>query len=270
MTLSIHQYGRNFFPGTGALHDNGKEGGDGFAVNVPLPAHVGDGLYVTLFRMALTEVVRGFAPEVIVMQCGADTVYGDLLGALDLSSHAYATCIRTVLALGLPTAMLGGGGYNVFNTARCWAIATAVAVGRASTLPYFLPSADPYYNFYRCESPLSAPLMHVVSDCQPLGDWVAITTRICSHLAQQMNKVRTIRCSFPRTVIDTRNPPATATGDAGLEGCSATNVHQELCPSSQLLSNSGHEPPAAPSRTVVGDGCSAPTSAVSRKRLRDD
>jgi hypothetical protein len=39
LTLSMHKWGRGFFPGSGALHDVGVGAGRGFSLNLPLKAH---------------------------------------------------------------------------------------------------------------------------------------------------------------------------------------------------------------------------------------
>jgi acetoin utilization deacetylase AcuC-like enzyme len=173
MTYSLHQFGQGYFPGTGDVTDAGHGPGEGFAVNVPLPAGTGDGDYTMLFHSALRAVVSAFDPEAVVLQCGADTLFGDPVGGLRVSTHGWAECADAVVnGLGLPTLMLGGGGYNVPNTARAWAILTAVATQRYAQLPHELPPADPYfYPHYCCTDPLRAaespdalihaPLMHV-------------------------------------------------------------------------------------------------------------
>jgi hypothetical protein len=109
-----------------------------------------------------------------VLQRGADTIFGDPIGQLRTSTYAFADCARYVLgAVAVPTVMLGGGEYNVTNTARTWAILTAVATGRYETLPLYVPQSDPYFfPHYCCSDPVTAaedpscpvrlPLLHVV------------------------------------------------------------------------------------------------------------
>jgi histone deacetylase 1/2 len=144
VTLSLHQFGGGFFPGTGDVTDAGFGPGEGFSVNLPVPFGTRDDEYKLLFGAALRSVVAAYDPEAVVLQCGADTIYGDPVGGLHISTRAFADCARMALDLRLPTVMLGGGGYNVTNTARAWAILTAVAVGRYDTLPVHIPSNEPY------------------------------------------------------------------------------------------------------------------------------
>jgi hypothetical protein len=49
-------------------------------------------------------------------------------------------------SFGVPTLVLGGGGYTIRNVARCWANETAVVLGE--TLPDYIPPND-YIEFYR-------------------------------------------------------------------------------------------------------------------------
>uniref|UniRef100_J3N6N8 Histone deacetylase n=1 Tax=Oryza brachyantha TaxID=4533 RepID=J3N6N8_ORYBR len=85
MTLSFHRYGiRNgqaFFPGTGAVGD-----GDSYRVNVPLDYGVRDEGYHAMFKPIVTKAMEVFRPEAIVLQCGADSLSGDRLGGMELST----------------------------------------------------------------------------------------------------------------------------------------------------------------------------------------
>jgi len=56
-------------------------------------------------------VCERFEPEAIVCQCGADGLAYDEMDSFNLSSDAYVHCVESVLALNLPTLLLGGGEY---------------------------------------------------------------------------------------------------------------------------------------------------------------
>ena len=218
-TYSIHQFGAGFFPGTGSLAECGHGPGAGFSLNIPLPARVGDSVYSLFFRSGLFEVVRAFDPQAVVMQCGADTIAGDLIGKLNVSTHAHAQCVSDVLSLKLPTVLLGGGGYNVLHTAKCWAIHTAVAVGLYEQLPHYIPRSDRFYREYRAESVTRPPTVHVFagppiasstsslmrraassSSSTAIGNEVqaaALFAAFLPHLASQMAAVR-VACGAVR------------------------------------------------------------------------
>lgn len=206
MTMSIHQFGNGFFPGTGdfATHETA----DSFAINVPLPTRTGDAAYLLSFRTALSSVVQCFDPEAVVVQCGADTIAGDLIGRLCVTTLAHTQCVADVLALQRPTVLVGGGGYHVFHTARCWAIHTATALGRTATqLPLYIPRSDPYYADHRRECTPRRPTLHVcldpdVDDPLPLSDSLAYWRQLCRSLVWQMRTARQVRHGFTRTVQD--------------------------------------------------------------------
>ncbi|CCW65975.1 unnamed protein product [Phytomonas sp. Hart1] len=204
LTLSLHQFGDGFFPGSGAY--GGAETARSFAVNVPLPPLTGDAAYLQSFRTALTASVGCFDPEAVVVQCGADTITGDLIGRLCISTLAHTQCVADLLSLDLPTVLLGGGGYHVFHTAQCWAIHTATAVGRtAAQIPYYIPRGDPYYLEYRKECAPLRPTLQVYLDVdvdQPLGldESLHYWRELCRSLQMQMRAARQIRQGFTKTI----------------------------------------------------------------------
>lgn len=55
MTVSFHKYG-DFFPGTGALDDIGREGGKYYTVNVPLQEGMDDDSYRFVYEPIMTKV----------------------------------------------------------------------------------------------------------------------------------------------------------------------------------------------------------------------
>lgn len=69
-----------------------------------------------------------YRPTVVVLQCGADSLGGDRLGCFNLSIKGHGDCIRMIRDSGLPTIILGGGGYTVRNVARCWTYETSLVV----------------------------------------------------------------------------------------------------------------------------------------------
>jgi len=144
MTFSLHKYG-DFFPGTGHLRDVGAREGCGYSVNAPLEGGMTDDAYRALFRPVLDGIVETYRPGAIVLQCGADSLAGDRLGCFNLSLKGHADCVRHVRSLGLPTLVLGGGGYTIRNVARCWAYETGVLLERelSNEIPY-----NDYFEYY--------------------------------------------------------------------------------------------------------------------------
>jgi acetoin utilization protein AcuC len=146
LTISLHQYGWPFFPGTGSVQETGEGPGRGTKVNVPLPPSTGDDDWLFAFREVVPPLVRGFAPEVLVTQLGCDTHYTDPLAELDLTTGAYRETARALHDLAHEAAggrwvATGGGGYQwAAVVPRAWTIYFAEMAG--TELPDRLP--DPW------------------------------------------------------------------------------------------------------------------------------
>jgi acetoin utilization deacetylase AcuC-like enzyme len=145
MTVSFHKYTGDFFPGTGKLDDNGAGLGKYFCINVPLQDGIDDDMYLTVFKTVIGDTITHFQPTSIVLQCGADSLGLDRLGAFNLSIAAHGECVNYVRTFGVPLLVVGGGGYTVKNVSRCWAYETAVLVG--ADIPDTLPATvyDAYF-----------------------------------------------------------------------------------------------------------------------------
>lgn len=114
MTISFHEEGR--WPGTGRLDD--RAGGN--ARNLPVPAGMNDSELGHLMEAAILPLARGFAPDAVVLTCGADTLAGDPLSHLELSNAAYWDAVMALVALTPRAVVLGGGGYNPWTAGRFW------------------------------------------------------------------------------------------------------------------------------------------------------
>ena len=144
MTVSFHKYGE-YFPGTGSHTDVGHSEGKGYALNFPLHDGMDDESFVGIFTPVIGGVMEHFAPEAIVLQCGADSLSADRLGCFNLSLKGHADCVDFVKQQGVPVLVLGGGGYTMRNVARCWTNETAVLLGAEvqDELPY-----NNYFEYY--------------------------------------------------------------------------------------------------------------------------
>ncbi|MCL5283640.1 MAG: acetoin utilization protein AcuC [Armatimonadetes bacterium] len=137
LTLSIHESGRHLFPGTGWVAEMGKEAGKGFAVNLPVAPYTDDESWNYVFQEAALPILRAFQPEAICLQMGADAHYTDPLAHVCLTVQGWLKPIEAVAAMGVPVLALGGGGYNLDNVPRMWALASAVVFSKP--LPKELP-----------------------------------------------------------------------------------------------------------------------------------
>jgi acetoin utilization protein AcuC len=120
----LHEDGRFLYPGTGSRSETGRGAAVGTKLNVPLPPGADD----TVFHEAWQEVeayLDAAKPELVLLQCGADSLAGDPITHLRLTAEAHAHAARRLCVLadryanGRVLAM-GGGGYNRANLARAW------------------------------------------------------------------------------------------------------------------------------------------------------
>lgn len=143
LTVSIHESGRYLFPGTGFTYETGNGRGRGTAVNMPLEPFTDDDSFIETFESVVPPAVERFAPDVIVLQAGADMHHRDPLANLSLTlagmRHAYARTVELAEShAGGRLVFTGGGGYDPYHTVpRAWAAAWAALSGRG--LPRELP-----------------------------------------------------------------------------------------------------------------------------------
>ena len=129
MTVSLHESGKTLFPGTGSEGDIGAGPGKGFTVNVPLPAGTRDDLYRDAFEKTALPLMGAYEPDIVVVEIGMDGLSGDPLAHLQLTNNVHADILESLLAFGRPILATGGGGYDVDNTVRGWALAWSVLSG---------------------------------------------------------------------------------------------------------------------------------------------
>jgi len=130
-TLSLHEDGR--WPMTGPSSAGGPgsvaDRGGGRARNLPVPRGFNDCELAYLMEAAVLPLVTDFAPDALVMQCGADALDDDPLSRLSLSNGALWRAVAAVRGLAPRLLVLGGGGYNPWSVARCWTGVWAVLNG---------------------------------------------------------------------------------------------------------------------------------------------
>lgn len=91
--VSMHQW--PFYPGTGAAADRGPHG---TVWNVPMPGGRAPAEYVGAFERAVAEAVDGFAPDLILLSAGFDSLAGDPIGGFTLELDDVARLTRVMLA----------------------------------------------------------------------------------------------------------------------------------------------------------------------------
>ncbi len=131
LTVSVHEAGR--WPRTGTAAD--RAGGQ--ARNLPVPAGLNDTEMDVLLHDAILPLIIAHRPQAIFLQCGADALEEDPLSRLSLSNNAHWAVVNAMRPLAPRLIVTGGGGYNPWSVARCWAGVWAVLGGL--TVPDVLP-----------------------------------------------------------------------------------------------------------------------------------
>lgn len=140
--------------------DTGIKAGKNYAVNVPLRDGINDVSFQNIFEpviivsspsaeprtgfrltnclQVIQHIMDWYQPSAVVLQCGADSLAGDKLGCFNLSMDGHGNCAKFIKKFGLPTVLLGGGGYTTKNVSRAWTNETAIMCGRTldENLPY--------------------------------------------------------------------------------------------------------------------------------------
>ncbi len=144
--ISLHEDPTSF-PGTGFINETGKDEGQGFNVNVPLPFHASDKPYLSAMNEIVTPIAQEYKPQFILVSAGFDTHYSDPVGNLSLSStaiqqiHQNIARLATQLCQGKLVSVLEGG-YNRRFIGKLAASAIAT-IGR---IPYTAPDKVPPTN----------------------------------------------------------------------------------------------------------------------------
>jgi acetoin utilization protein AcuC len=133
LMISVHEQAR--WPFTGALADAGV----GNCFNLPVPAGFNDTEMRAVLQGLILPRLSAFAPEVVILQCGADALTEDPLSRLTLSNNAHWGVVAALRDFAPRLLVLGGGGYNPWSVGRCWAGVWATLCGQS--IPDMLPDA---------------------------------------------------------------------------------------------------------------------------------
>ena len=95
--VSTHQY--PFYPGTGAVTDIGTGRGEGYTINIPLPAGSGDTNYATVFDQIVWPAAERFDPQLILVSVGFDAYWADPLAAMRLTLNGYSHLAGEVIRM---------------------------------------------------------------------------------------------------------------------------------------------------------------------------
>jgi acetoin utilization deacetylase AcuC-like enzyme len=114
--LSTHQY--PYYPGTGSLGEVGVGPGEGYTVNVPLPAGCGDEEYLAVFGEVVVPIAAAYRPQWILVSAGFDPHRRDPLGGMTVTERGFGLMAARLLELarehaGGKIAFLLEGGYDL-------------------------------------------------------------------------------------------------------------------------------------------------------------
>ena len=128
---SIHQW--PFYPGTGALEDCGSDSGEGYTLNLPLPAGSGEDEWLAYVEHIVVPVGRAYRPDLVLVSAGFDGHRNDPMAGCELEAVSYAHMARHVRALsdelGVPAGAVLEGGYDLEALAAS-ALATMEGLAR--------------------------------------------------------------------------------------------------------------------------------------------
>jgi acetoin utilization deacetylase AcuC-like enzyme len=97
--LSVHRYGRGFYPGSGSADETGTGPGLGHTINVPVSFGTSRADYFAAFRSALDRAAALSRPELVLVSAGFDAHRLDPIGSLGLETQDFVTLTRDVLAV---------------------------------------------------------------------------------------------------------------------------------------------------------------------------
>jgi len=149
--ISLHQDPCTIYPGTGFVWQIGEGNGEGYNVNVPLPAGTGDDTYLYALKEIFVPLAEEFKPEIIIANGGSDSHFADMLGDLNLTVKGFfevAKLIRETAGhvCGGKLVLMPGSGYNPNILPLCWYALVAGVVGLKEVNvedPYPLPKEPP-------------------------------------------------------------------------------------------------------------------------------
>jgi acetoin utilization deacetylase AcuC-like enzyme len=111
---SIHQAG--IYPGTGALSDAGSGPGEGYTINLPVPAGSEEELWLSLLEHVALPAAEAFAPDLALISAGFDAHRADPLAGCRLESSSFAELARQLRDLArrlqIPLGVVLEGGYE--------------------------------------------------------------------------------------------------------------------------------------------------------------
>ena len=97
MYFSTHEY--PWYPFTGPAEETGHAAGEGYNVNVPLEADLGDKEYLQVFNEILVPLTRRFQPELMLISAGYDAHWQDSISNMNVTTVGFARMSRVIKSI---------------------------------------------------------------------------------------------------------------------------------------------------------------------------
>jgi acetoin utilization protein AcuC len=123
--ICTHETGKSLYPWSGSETEIGEGEGKGYTVNIPMEPESDDEIFSLLFNTLIPPLVESFKPDILVTEIGADALISDPLTHLKLTNNSYTKALERMIEICPRILALGGGGYDLYRTARCWTLAWA-------------------------------------------------------------------------------------------------------------------------------------------------
>ncbi len=94
--ISSHQ--SPAYPGSGQLMETGRNSGEGFTVNIPLPPGCGDAEYALVYDKIVIPILDRFKPELLLISAGFDAYRLDHLAGMSMTQSGYYYLAETLNA----------------------------------------------------------------------------------------------------------------------------------------------------------------------------
>lgn len=113
LTVSVHGDPSRYYPWyVGHAGERGAGPGEGRNLNMPLAIGGGDGPWLEAVARGV-QAARDFGAEALVVSLGFDASEHEPLNALSVTADGFARAGAAIGGLGLPSAIIQEGGYNV-------------------------------------------------------------------------------------------------------------------------------------------------------------
>jgi acetoin utilization deacetylase AcuC-like enzyme len=120
--ISLHRF--PFYPGSGATSEVGTGEGEGYTLNIPLPAGTGDDEFMTQFDNKVIPALNAYKPRFIIIGAGFDAHADDPLGGMNLTENVFGEMTAALVRVADKYCdgrilSLFEGGYDPDANARC-------------------------------------------------------------------------------------------------------------------------------------------------------